>query len=92
MFIKLTLWLVQRQADIWKLPEHRLQGFVVDILGFCEHDDIITDVQHSLNVMNLLTNGVLEYLTCQIGTKIQSGVPFQAFVGGECGYVSALWC
>ena len=62
------------------------------ILGFCEHNAIIADVQYSLNVTNLLIDGVLKYLTCRTGAKRQSGVPSQAFVDGKCGYVSSLWC
>ena len=60
---------------------------------FClpEYNDIITDVDGSWYVSNLLTDDVLEDFACRVGAEVQPRVPPQAVMSCKRGDIPALW-
>ncbi len=60
-------------------------------LRFSKYDNVITDVEHSRNVTNLLANNILENFTGRVRAKIQSGISSQPFVSCKRRDATTFW-
>jgi hypothetical protein len=60
-------------------------------LCFSKHDNIITDIERTLDVMNVLIDDILENLAGRFSAEIEPGISAQSFVGGKCSDIAALW-
>ena len=62
------------------------------MVGLClpKDNDIVTDVECTGDISELVLNGLLKNFTGGVSAKIESSVPPESFVHCECGDVSTL--
>ena len=85
-FVKLTFLLVECEIDFCELLAYLIKG----CLCLPEDNDIITDVECTGNVSELVLNGLLKDLAVRGSAKVESIVPPESLVRCECGDVSTL--